>query len=233
MKILAIIPARGGSKGIPAKNIKWLGDKPLIAYSIEQAIESKLLSKVIVSTDDEAIAVVAREYGAEVPFLRPQELATDTAASIDLIQHAIAFLELQGESYDGVCLLQPTAPFREKGFIDKTITAFIEKKTDSLLSVLPVPHQFNPHWLFEADEKGCLKVATGEKEIIKRRQDLPPAFFRDGSLYLTKTATIKQGSLYGESIGYILNNPQWYVNIDTIEDWNLAEQKLPHFLAQR
>lgn len=232
MKILAVIPARRGSKGIPGKNIKLLGGKPLLAYSIEQAVASKLLSKVMVSTDDKVIAVLAGEYGAEVPFLRPDELATDTTPSIEVIKHAVAFLELQGEYYDAVCLLQPTYPFRKKGFIDEAITTFVEKKADSLVSVLPVPHQFNPHWVFEPDEKGSLQIATGEKEIIKRRQDLPQTFFRDGALYVTKISSIKQGTLYGGNLSYILTDSQLYVNIDTSEDWEIAEQKLPHILAQ-
>lgn len=232
MRILAIIPARGGSKGVPGKNIKLLGDKPLIAYSIEQAVEGKLLSKIIVSTDDEVIANVAREYGAEVPFLRPQELAIDTSSSIEVVQHAVEFLESQGEFFDTVCLLQPTSPFRERGFIDKAITVFIEKKSDALVSVLSVPYEFNPHWTFESNENGMLRIATGEKEIIKRRQDLPNAFFRDGSIYLTKMESIKKGTFYGESLSYIESNSQLYVNIDAMVDWENAEQKLATVLSQ-
>ena len=121
MKILAIIPARGGSKGVPGKNIKLLGDKPLIAHSILQALESKLITKTIVSTDYQEIANVALHYNANVPFIRPQQLANDTASSIDVVMHAIAFLENNGEFFDAVCLLQPTAPFREKGLDRKSV----------------------------------------------------------------------------------------------------------------
>jgi N-acylneuraminate cytidylyltransferase len=230
MKILAIIPARGGSKGVSGKNIKILGDKPLIGYTIEQALESTLLSKILVSTDDSSIAAVALNYGVDVPFLRPQKLSDDNASSISVVQHAIAFLEAKGEFFDAVCLLQPTAPFRERGFIDKAIAVFKEKKADSLVTVLQVPLEYNPHWVFEADEKGCLTIATGEKEIIKRRQDLPKAFFRDGSLYLTKIEAIKSGSFYGSSTSYIESNPDLYVNIDTMNDWDNAVQKLPTIL---
>lgn len=232
MRILGIIPARGGSKGVPDKNVKILGDKPLIAYTISQALESKLLAKIIVSSDSDAILETAKAFGAEVPFVRPEHLATDAASSIAVVQHAVAFLEAQGEFFDAICLLQPTSPFREKGFIDKAIAAFTEKNADALISVLAVPHELNPHWVFEPNESGFLGIATGEKEIIKRRQELPPAFFRDGSVYITKIETIKKESFYGDSLCYIESNPEMYVNIDTMADWFLAEQKLPNILSQ-
>ncbi len=177
MKVLAIIPARGGSKGVPGKNIKMLGDKPFIAYTIEQAIASGVFSKIIVSTDSEQIKEIGLQFGAEVPFIRPEELASDTASSISVVQHAVDFFENQKEYFDAICLLQPTSPFREKGFINKAIEKFIHKKTDCLLSVLQVPHEYNPHWTFLENENGTLGIATGEKEIIKRRQDLPVSFF--------------------------------------------------------
>lgn len=230
MKILAIIPARGGSKGVTGKNIKVLGDQPLIAYTIQQATESNCFNKIIVSTDDEQIVIIARNFGAEVPFIRPSELANDSASSISVVQHAVAFLEDRGEFFDAVCLLQPTSPFREKKFINKAISSFVKKKSDSLISVLQVPNEYNPHWVFEPNEKGMLVIATGEKEIIKLRQELPNAFFRDGSIYLTKVETIKKGSFYGESISYIKSNPILYVNIDTLNDWDKAEEKLPNIL---
>ncbi len=231
MRILAIIPARGGSKGVPGKNSKLLGDQPLIAYSIEQAKASKAFAKIIVSTDDERIATMALGFGAEVPFIRPSSLASDTASSIDVVQHAIAFLATKNEFFDAICLLQPTSPFREKGFIQKAISVFSSTDLDALVSVLPVPHEYNPHWVFEADNQGLLQIATGEKEIIKRRQDLPQAFFRDGSIYLTKITAIKNVTFYGEKLGYIESNPDLYVNIDTMEDWIKAEKKLPNYLA--
>lgn len=230
MKILAIIPARGGSKGVPRKNIKVLGHQPLIAFSISQAIESNCFSKIIVSTDDEEIAVVSKNFGAEVPFLRPAELANDKASSIAVVQHAVDFLEAQNEFYDAICLLQPTSPFREKKIIFEAVEKFKKSNSDALISVLKVPHEYNPHWVFEEDKNGKLRIATGESEIIKRRQDLPAAYFRDGSIYLTKVETIKKGSFYGESLTYILNNPELYVNIDTIDDWEKAEQLLPTIL---
>jgi len=231
MKILAIIPARGGSKGVLGKNSKILGGKPLIAYSIEQAIASTIFAKIIVSTDDEAIAKIALDFGAEVPFLRPAALANDTASSIAVVQHAVDFFESKNEFFDSICLLQPTSPFRERGFINKAVAKFTSTNLDALVSVLSVPHEFNPHWIFEPDEKGVLKIATGENEIIKRRQELPKAFFRDGAIYVTKMEFIKKGTFYGKQLGYVESNPDLYVNIDTIEDWIVAEQKLPTILS--
>lgn len=231
MRILAIIPARGGSKGVPGKNIRILGNKPLIAYSVEQAIASDSFAKIIVSTDDDAIAKIAIQFGAEVPFIRPSELANDTASSIDVVIHAVDFLESKNESFDAICLLQPTSPFREKSFIAKAIAKFSSANSDALVSVLQVPHEYNPHWVFEPDANGQLQIATGEKKIIKRRQELPQAFFRDGAIYLTKIESIKKGTFYGEKLTYIESNPNLYVNIDTLEDWIDAEQKLPTILS--
>lgn len=226
MRVLGIVTARGGSKGVPGKNIKLLGAKPLLAYTADAALHSEYLVKTILSSDDAAIHAVAKTYGLEVPFVRPEALATDTASSIDVVKHAVEYLETQGEYFDAVCLLQPTSPFREKGFVDQAIQKFIADKADALVSVLPVPHEFNPHWVFEPDEKGLLRIATGEKEIIKRRQELPQAYFRDGSLYITKVSVIKQGSFYGEKLSYLESNPDFYVNIDTLQDWIKAEGKL-------
>lgn len=232
MRILGVIPARGGSKGVPGKNIKLLEDLPLLAYTAQSALASKLLTKVILSTDCPTIAAVAEQCAIEVPFLRPETLATDTASSIAVVQHSVSYLENQGEFFDAVCLLQPTSPFRPKGFIDKAIQKFIQDGADALVSVLPVPHEFNPHWVFEPNEKGLLQIATGDKEIIKRRQDLPQAFFRDGSIYITKTSVIKEGSFYGTKLSYLENHPDFYVNIDTLEDWEKATAKLPLIKSQ-
>ena len=207
MKILGLIPARGGSKGVPQKNIKVLGNKPLIAFSILSAKESTLLTEIVVSTDSLEIASVAKAYNCNSPFLRPQILAQDTSTSLEVVQHTLDFFEQQGIFFDAVCLLQPTCPFREAGFIDLAIQTFIEKQADCLITVLPIPHEYNPHWAFEQNDDSLLSIATGEKTIISRRQDLPTAFHRDGSVYITKTEVIKNGSFYGNSIAYLESNP--------------------------
>jgi CMP-N,N'-diacetyllegionaminic acid synthase len=232
MKILGLITARGGSKGVPGKNIKLLGEYSLLSYTAHAANQSKLLYKTILSSDDTAIIEVAKKAQIEVPFVRPNELANDTATSISVVQHALEYMESIDEYYDAVCLLQPTSPFREKGFIDAAIQKFIAEDADALVSVLPVPHEYNPHWVFEPNSSGFLKIATGEKTIISRRQDLPKSYFRDGSVYITKTEIIKKGSFYGEKLSFIESNPDFYVNIDTLKDWEIAENKL-HFLKDK
>jgi CMP-N,N'-diacetyllegionaminic acid synthase len=226
MRVLGLIPARGGSKGVPKKNIRLLGKIPLIEYTINAAKESKLLTQIVVSTDDEEIAIAAEVAGYKPPFIRPAELAQDTSTSLEVVQHAIAFFESQHTFFDAVCLLQPTNPFREKGSIDIAIQKFINSDADCLVSVLPIPHEYNPHWAFEEDANGFLKIATGEETIIPRRQELPNTFHRDGSIYISKTAVIKNGSFYGKSIAYIESNPEFHVNIDTMKDWETAEKLL-------
>lgn len=227
MKILGLIPARGGSKGVPKKNIKMLGGKPLLQYTSEVALKSKLLSKVVLSSDDEEIIEVGKRIGLEVPFKRPTNLAEDKSPTLPVILHALEFYEKQCVFFDAVCLLQATSPFRTLDLLDKAIEKFSESSTDSLVSVLEVPHEFNPHWTFTLNPKSNLKIATGEEEIITRRQDLPKAYFRDGSIYITKTSVLKeQKSLYGKSISYIESSKENYVNIDTLEDWEKAELML-------
>ena len=232
MKILGIITARGGSKGVPGKNIKLLGEHSLLSFTANAANQSKLLHKTILTSDDSDIIEVAKKEKIDVPFVRPNDLANDTATSISVVQHAVNYMESIGEYFDAVCLLQPTSPFREKGFIDAAIQKFITEDADALVSVLPVPHEFNPHWVFEENSSGLLQIATGEKTIISRRQDLPKCYFRDGSVYITKTEVIKKGSFYGEKLSFIESNPDFYVNIDTLKDWEIAEEKL-HILKDR
>ena len=225
MNILAVIPARGGSKGVPGKNKKLLNGKPLIQYSIDAALQSKHIDEVVVTTDDEEIIAIAKSLGANVPFVRPKHLAEDTTPTLPVIQHVISYFEGKGKQFDAICLLQPTSPFRPAGFLDIALETFTEKQTDSLVSVLEVPHEYNPHWTFEANENGVLKIATGEQNIITRRQELPKAYHRDGSIYITKTNIIQhENSLYGNSLAYVVSDSTYYVNIDTLKDWQKAEE---------
>jgi CMP-N,N'-diacetyllegionaminic acid synthase len=227
MKILAIIPARGGSKGVPGKNIKLLNGKPLLAYTAEIALQSKQLTEVMVSTEDGSISEVAKSLGIKVPFLRPMALAQDTTPTIDVMIHAVQWYESQNVFFDAVCLLQVTSPFRTLDFLNKAVQKFVESDCDSLVSVLRVPHEYNPHWTFEVNGDGNLKIATGETEIIPRRQDLPTTFHRDGSIYITKTEVLlNEHSLYGKNIAYIESESEFYVNIDTIQDWEKAEEMI-------
>lgn len=223
MRILGLIPARGGSKGIPDKNRKVLNGKPLLEYTVEAALGAKSLVQVVFSSEDETLMRLAKSLGAAVPFVRPAALAQDSSGSLELVRHALQTLMEMGETYDAVCLLQVTNPFRTSKFIDEAVEKFKKSNMDSLISVLKVPHEYNPHWAFEVSKNGNLQIATGDTEIIKRRQDLPAAYYRDGSIYITKTEVIlKQNSLYGKTIGYIESDPTRHVNIDTMEDWDRA-----------
>jgi CMP-N-acetylneuraminic acid synthetase len=224
MRILGLIPARGGSKGVPHKNKKELHGKPLLQYTIDAAKEAVGIDRLVFSSEDESLRSLAKEMGAEVPFERPDHLAQDASGSLGVVQHALQSLAQQGDQYDAVCLLQVTNPFRTTAFIDKAINAFKVSDTDALVSVLKVPHEYNPHWVFEANDAGQLYLATGEKDIIKRRQDLPDAFIRDGGIYITKTKVIlEDDSLYGSSLSHIVSDPARHVNIDTMDDWYTAE----------
>jgi len=225
MKILGIIPARGGSKGIKKKNIKLLGDKPLIGYTIDAVNDSKLLDKTILTSDDDEIIKVAQNLGLEVPFKRPSNLATDESPTIDTIIHVIEYYKSQNINFEAICLLQVTNPFRTGKFIDDAIRKFENSNSDSLISVLEVPHEYNPHWTFKENDEGHLKISTGESEIISRRQNLPKSYYRDGSIYIVKTdVVINQKSLYGNTISYIESDKVKHVNIDTMEDWEKAEK---------
>lgn len=226
-RVLGIVTARGGSKGIPRKNLVLLAGKPLLQYTAEAAIAAKTLSRVILSTDDPEIAQVGRRCGLDVPFMRPKELAQDDTPTLPVLQHAVCFLEEQGECYDAICLLQPTNPLRKPEHIDACVQLLFEKGVDAVVTVLPVPHEYNPHWVYFMHEDGTLYLSTGEKEPLPRRQLLPPAFHREGSVYVTRRDVLmKQNSLYGEKLlGYVLN-PEECVNIDGPEDLAKAEALL-------
>jgi CMP-N,N'-diacetyllegionaminic acid synthase len=226
MKILGLIPARGGSKGIPGKNIKKLAGKELIRYTIEAGLACSSIDELIVSTEDTKIAEISRKAGASVPFMRPVALASDQSPTIDTVLQALDFFAHREIHFDAVCLLQPTTPFRTTAQIEQAIEQFISTDADSLISVREVPHQFNPHWIFEASEDSdYLRLATGEAQIIPRRQDLPRAYYRDGAIYITsREVLINQRSFYGQRLTYCQLDQSPGVNLDTMEDWYRAEK---------
>ncbi len=209
---------------MPGKNVKPLNGKRLLEYTFESAHKAVNLQKIIISTNDALAAQTAFAHNIEVPFIRPEHLALDHTPTYDVVLHAIEFLESIDEHFDLICLLQPTCPFRNEGFIDECIQRLIETGADSLCSVMQVPHQYNPHWVFEADGSGFMQIATGDEKLIPSRQLLPPAFARDGSVYVFRTEVIKEHkNLYGNKITYLESQNQWHVNIDTKDDWAKAE----------
>ncbi|PRR82846.1 cytidylyltransferase domain-containing protein [Clostridium vincentii] len=216
--ILAIIPARGGSKGIPRKNIKLLNGKPLISYTIEEALKSKYIDRVIVSTDNEEIANISKSYGAECPFLRPIELAQDDSTTMDTILYNINELK---EKFDYICLLQCTSPLRNAEDINKTIERVIETDSDSIISVCE--SQDNPYWTTVIEqEKLKFLLINGEK--IKRRQELPTTYKVNGSIYLMKTHILmSEKKLFTDNtVAYIMSQ-EHSVDIDTLLDFKFAE----------
>jgi len=230
MKILGLIPARGGSKAIPGKNIKELAGKPLLNYTYEAAKNSKNISRCVLSSDNDDIIEVANRIGLEVPFKRPTNLADDKSPTLDVIKHALLFFKKQNVHFDAVCLLQVTSPFKTTQFIDTAIEEFVNSGADSLISVQKVPDKFNPHWTFLKDNSNLLRIATSQSEIISRRQDLPVAFHRDGIIYLTKTEVLlNDNSMYGAKVAYIESPKEFNVNIDSEKDWNRAESMIQSF----
>jgi CMP-N,N'-diacetyllegionaminic acid synthase len=224
VRILGLIPARAGSKGIPGKNIKLLDGKPLIQYAIEGALESGSITKVAVSTDSQEIADISRNLGADVPFIRPSHLADDSSPTIDTVIHSLEYYQNQGEHFDAVCLLQTTHPFRTSQDIESSIKKFKVDSADTLISVIDVPHEFNPHWVFIKDAVGNFKIATGDEKIISRRQELPDAYIRNGAIYITQSSVLlKEKSLYGKRLSAYKMSSDNHVNLDTKDDWRRAE----------
>ncbi|MDI7189578.1 cytidylyltransferase domain-containing protein [Leptospira santarosai] len=226
MKLLVVIPARGGSKRLPGKNIRILGNKPLIAWSIDVVKGIPEICDVLVSTEDEKIAEIAKEFNAFVPWLRPIELATDTATSIDVVLHALGWYEREKQGVDGVILLQPTSPFRRKESIRKGIEIFLKnEKKNTVLGVSPAdPH---PMWCFRLKD-GILKPFQEARGLHLRSQDLPPAYFVNGSFYLTsKIHLMEEKTFYTENmLPLISEQEEESIDIDTEADWKWAESIL-------
>ena len=222
-KIHAIIPARGGSKGIPRKNIKLLGRYPLIAYSIAACQMSKNIDRVIVSTEDEEIASIARQYGAEVPFMRPQEYSTDTSTDVDFLKHFFKNIETPE-----VALVRPTTPLRSPHIIDEIVDLYFTKKEE--ISGLRSVNELNesPYKLFQIVEgycRGFFKDFNGIKQYSNLpRQTFPMAYEANGHLDIVKRETVEKGTTFGTNIGAHIGGS--IVDIDSIEDFKYAEYQL-------
>ena len=221
-RILAIIPARSGSKGIKHKNIIDLNGKPLISYSIEAGLKSKYIDKVIVSTDGEEIAEVARKYGAEVPFLRPKELASDTSKSIDVVIHAIEQLKMREEEYDYCVLLQPTQPLRKSEHIDESIEKIINKKAESLVSVCEVEE--HPILMRRICDDKLINLLEGSSTV--RRQDFEKVYIVNGAIYINQIDKLSLNTSLNDNITPYIMKREYSVDIDTIADLKVAEKFL-------
>ncbi|MCP9610602.1 cytidylyltransferase domain-containing protein [Coprobacter tertius] len=220
MRALFLIPARGGSKGIPRKNIKKLGGRPLIYYTIDAARGIASDNDICVSTDDDEIIEVVREYGLSVPFKRPEELATDRAGSYEVIMHALKYYEDRGIYYDVVVLLQPTSPFRTARHIREAISLY-DSSYDMVVSVIETDK--NPYFvLFEEDKNGYLQ--RSKDGHFTRRQDCPKVYEYNGAIYVMNVDSLKSKSLgeFSKNVKYVMNNID-NVDLDTPLDWEFAE----------
>jgi N-acylneuraminate cytidylyltransferase len=232
-KAVAIIPARGGSKGIPRKNIVPVGGRPLIAWSIEHGRTAKHVERVIVSTDDDEIARIARQYGAEVPFRRPQDLSGDTVLDLPVFEHALRWLaEQEGYRPDLIVHLRPTAPLRPAGQIDEMLELLESHPlADSVRSVSrPGPH---PWRMFTIDETGYLRPlmqGAHATPYLLRRQDLPDVYWYNAVTDVTRRSTIlEKHSMTGDRILPYVVDSRWVVDIDEPDDLVVANVKLDQF----
>lgn len=232
-KVLALIPARSGSKGLPGKNIRILHQKPLIAWSIEAAKNSFYIDDLLVSTDSQKIADIAIKYGAEAPFLRPSELASDNASSIDVILHAVDWLAAQNRCYEIVVLLEPTSPLREPEDINRCLEMMQENRVSSVVSVSQVENM-HPMFLFHMGEEKKLHPYSQKQPNSVRRQDIKPLFFLDGSVYCSEIDALKarKGFYHEDTSGYVV--PKWKsLEIDDEDDFVMVEALMKIRLLNR
>lgn len=234
-RILAFIGARGGSKGLKNKNILGLAGKPLIAWTIQAALKSRYLDGVIVSTDNQRIASVARSHGADVPFLRPQDLAGDDAPIEGAIRHAIDWLkENRGEIYDFLVLLQPTSPLRGTAVIDHAIEHYFRKRksgTDTLVSVVEAPRKMG--WLLKSSGAGYVDFCFSSVRKNLNRQSLPELYLPNGAFYMAPVKVLKNRNFYnGRSIPYLMEEEK-SIDIDSRHDFLKAGQYLTGTRARK
>lgn len=230
-RLLAVVPARGGSKRLPHKNVLPLGGKPLIAWTVEAALASGVFDEVLVSTDDALIAEAARAAGAQVPWLRPAHLATDTATSADVLRHALDAREAAGNEFDAVVLLQPTSPFRSAASIRAAVELYRARPPGSAAAVVSVsPVVQHPAWSFSLDGDTMLPL-LGWESLRRRSQDLAPVVALNGAIYVIPAKTIRAGEpLVAPGVRpFLMNDAAEALDIDTPDDWRAAEQ----FLAAR
>ncbi|HLK28173.1 MAG TPA: acylneuraminate cytidylyltransferase family protein [Puia sp.] len=225
MDFLFVIPARGGSKGIPGKNIKLLNNKPLIYYSIELARLMTDDEHICVSTDSSEIKACVEKTGLKVPFLRPPYLATDTSGSYEVLEHAVEYYISKGKHYDAIVLLQPTSPLRKKQHVE----GCIEKFTEDLDMVASVKEsKANPYYnLFEENEKELLTISKGKGQFT-RRQDVPKVYEYNGSIYIINIKSLRSKKSFQEfaSVKKYVMEEKYSIDLDTPEDWDYAEYKM-------
>lgn len=224
--VLGLVPARGGSKGVPGKNIRPLAGHPLLAYTARAAAASGVLDRVVLSTDTDEIAACGRSLGLEVPFMRPAALAEDDTPMLPVIDHALGELRRAGWEPEIVALLQPTSPLRTREHIRAAVDLLRRSGADSVVTVVPLPQHLSPDYVMRI-EQGRLHPFLPEGARISRRQDARTAYVRDGTIYAFRTETLRRfGTLYGEDCRPLVIEPGESLSIDTDADWAAAERAL-------
>lgn len=222
MQALGVIPARGGSKGVPGKNLRVLAGRPLLAYTAAAALGSRRLARTVLSTDDPEIAAAGRRLGLEVPFMRPATLAADDTPMLPVLVHAVDEARRAGFAPDAVVLLQPTSPLRTSAHVDAAVELLESSGADSVVSVVEVPHQFSPVSVMTLEDGRLRPFLPGP--VITRRQDKPRTFARNGPAVLAvRVAALAGGSLYGTDCRPLLMDDASSVDIDGPADFEYAE----------
>jgi len=229
MRVLGLIPARGGSKGVPRKNIRLACGKPLLQYTVEAALGSTRLTETILSTEDEEIADIGHRCGIRVPFVRPTQLAGDDTPMIDVVLNALEWMKGNNEVYDALCLLQPTNPLRQSSDIDGAIDLLECSGAESVISFVDVGEKHPARMKYIDQNAVVIDPPFGEQCEGQRRQDLPKLFLREGSIYLTRMSVLQeQRSFKGRDCRAWIIPPERACNVDTPFDLFIAEQLLKH-----
>lgn len=225
-RVLGIVPARSGSKGVPEKNVRELAGRPLLDYTARAARESGVIDRLVLSTDSPEIADVGRRAGLEVPFLRPVRLAADDTPMLPVVQHAIDALAADGWEADIVVLLQPTSPLRRAEHVRAAVNLLRDTNADSVVTVVEVPRHLSPDYVMKMED-GRLRPFLPEGARVTRRQDARPAYSRDGTVYACWARTIgRTGSLYGDDCRPLVIDACDSLSIDSPADWDAAERML-------
>jgi len=224
--VLGLVPARGGSKGVPGKNVRPLAGRTLLEYTARAARESGVIDRVVLSTDSADIADAGRRAGLEVPFMRPASLAADDTPMVPVIMHALSEIERYGWSPDIIVLLQPTSPLRRPQHVRDAVNALRESTADSVVTVVEVPRHLSPDYVMRIDD-GRLQPFLPEGTGITRRQDARPAYSRDGTVYAFRRSTLERfGGIYGDDCRPLLIDANESLSIDSPADWDAAERAL-------
>jgi CMP-N-acetylneuraminic acid synthetase len=238
VKVLGLVTARGGSKGLPGKNLRPLAGKPLLSYTVDAARDAGVIDRIVLSTDDDAIAAAGRSFGCEVPFMRPAELARDETPHLPVVQHAVQWLrEHQQYEPDAVMILQPTSPLRGASHIREAVRLLEISGADSVVGVCAVPHHYHPMRTVSIDASGAATLfVSGEplRRRINRRQDMPRAWTINGAIYLLRTPLLfaAEPGLYGDRVAAYEMPAASSVSIDSLEDWSAAERAVDDLITE-